>query len=131
MTTFSGRSVDPLNLTPDDIAIEDIAHHLACINRFCGACKKPISVAQHSVYVARMCGAEDGGEHALQALLHDATEAYLGDVIRPLKTMELFNIYREAEDRAQAVIFEKFGCAQEIHEFDLRPSEHSGDIPKR
>jgi hypothetical protein len=114
MTTASGRQVDPLNLTEDDITIEDIAHHLARINRFNGATKRPISVAQHSVYVRRLLELSHK-EVALQALLHDATEAYLSDMIRPLKVQEIFSFYREIEDRAHEVIAHKFGFPAEMY----------------
>src|SRR5580765_2644929 len=80
--TFSGKHVNPLNLRPEDIDIVDIAHALACCNRFAGHCRRPINVAQHSVYVSRLC--DDTGFER-QALLHDASEAYLGDITKWLK----------------------------------------------
>lgn len=108
--TFTGRRVNPLDLRPEDICIEDIAHHLACCNRFAGACRVPISVAQHSVYAAQLCW---DTPHALQALLHDAAEAYLGDVTKWLKMTPEFAAYREAEHRIQRTIYRHFGCAEE------------------
>jgi uncharacterized protein len=81
MTTFSGRRIDPLNLQPGDINIEDIAHSLSLLCRFGGHTTSFYSVAQHSVRVARALPPELW----LEALLHDATETYLQDLIRPIK----------------------------------------------
>jgi len=98
-----------MSLRPEDICIEDIAHHLALINRFNGATKRPISVAQHSVYVARLCW-DLSWETQLQALLHDATEAYLGDITKWLKNTPMFAAYRGLEFVTQDIIFKKFNC---------------------
>lgn len=105
ITTYTGRRVNPLNLQVEDIDILDIAHHLATINRWCGALREPISVAQHSVHVSWLC---DGTGAELEALLHDASEAYLGDVTKWLKGSEAMAAFREAEDRAITVICRKF-----------------------
>lgn len=106
--TFSGKNVNPLDLRFEDICIEDIAHGLALCNRFAGQSRKPISVAQHSVYVSRLC---DSTGFELQGLLHDASEAYLGDVTKWLKAMPEMAAYREAEDRAQVTIYKAFNCS--------------------
>lgn len=69
--------------TPD---IREIAHALAQINRFTGHCKRPYSVAEHSVLVADIAASEGASTSAqLAALLHDAHEAYTGDVSSPAK----------------------------------------------
>jgi len=109
ITTYTGRVVNPLDLRSEDIAIADIAHALALINRFCGHTSVPISVAQHSVYVSRLCNG-----HALQGLLHDAAEAYIGDTTKWLKATPEMSPYRQAEARAQHVILARFGCAPEL-----------------
>ena len=117
--TFTGKEVNPLDLKPEDIDIRDIAHHLACVNRFAGALRHPVSVAQHSVYVSRLVAdarllsmpllsKEERGALAKKALLHDAAEAYLGDVTKWLKQSDAMRGYREAEDRAEAVIAQRF-----------------------
>lgn len=86
MQTATGLAVYPLNLLPQQIKIDDIAASLSRICRFNGHLRDDVehySVAQHSVHVSRLVG--DDLDIQRQALLHDATEAYVGDVIRPLK----------------------------------------------
>lgn len=86
--TFSGMDVPLHDPQPEHIAPRDIAHHLSLINRFTGASMLPVSVAQHSVAVAKLLAhARQPVEVQLLGLLHDAHEAYLGDVSRPLKTL--------------------------------------------
>lgn len=119
INTYTGRRVNPLALQLEDICIDDIAHALALTNRFCGHTKFPVSVAQHSVFVSRIVPPE----HQLQALLHDASEAYLGDVTRWLKRHAAMAMYRSAEDRAMAVINTKFGCRVEEHPDVTRADE--------
>lgn len=114
ITTYTGRAVNPLALRASDVCIEDIAHALALTNRFCGHTKWPISVAQHSVYVSRLCSE---GVIGLQGLLHDASEAYIGDVTKWLKASPEFQAYRAAEARLQRMIYRKFGCATRQHSY--------------
>jgi hypothetical protein len=106
ITTFTGKRVNPLDLDPDLICIEDIAHALALCNRFAGHTKVPLSVAQHSICVSRLCFFH----HALQGLLHDASEAYLGDMTKWVKQTPELEGYRKIEDKIQRVIYTKFGC---------------------
>lgn len=79
--TFSGRMFWPLDPRPEEVAIEDIAHALSMICRYNGHSRFFYSVAQHSVLVSHHVPAE----HALWGLMHDAHEAYVGDMVRPLK----------------------------------------------
>jgi len=109
--TFTGRVVNPTDLESDDIAIEDIAHALACTNRFAGHAKFPISVAQHSICVARLCAGHVKRVH-LQALLHDAAEAYIGDMTKFLKDSSGMLAFREADNLVTQAIFRKFGCPE-------------------
>jgi len=84
--TYTGRMVDILAPQPDEILIEDIAHALANQCRFNSHTSRYYSVAQHSILVSDL--AEELTENkqaALYALLHDAHEAYLGDVVRPVR----------------------------------------------
>lgn len=105
--TFTGRQVWPLDLRQEDICIEDIAHHLSMQCRFSGACRWFYSVAEHSVRVSYEVE-RTHPEHALWGLLHDASEAYLQDVVRPLKRQPELWFYREAENRAMEAICERF-----------------------
>lgn len=117
MMTYSGTEFDVLQLKIADIDIRDIAHALACINRFGGHTREPISVAQHSVFVSYFCPTEP-----LQGLLHDGSEAYLGDIPGPLKQSAVFEKYRKLESRIQLLIYKKFSCqlqeTQEVKEAD-------------
>lgn len=92
--TYTGVQFWPLNPKSEDVRLEDIAHALALSCRFNGHCREFYSVAQHSVLVARalmrqqvlLQAGQRRRENAFRlALLHDAAEAYLPDVCRPLK----------------------------------------------
>src|SRR5690242_6150646 len=81
----SGLFVSPTALDPDDIIIADVAHHLAGICRFTGGTSSPYSVAQHCVHVCEeLERAGFNAAYQLAALLHDASEAYVGDMAGPL-----------------------------------------------
>lgn len=84
MDLGGGRKFWPIDPSPDEVSIDDIAHALSNICRFGGRCSHFYSVAQHSVMVSRIV-ARTRPDLALHGLLHDAAEAYLGDVIAPLK----------------------------------------------
>ncbi len=116
ITTFTGKPVNPFELKPADIDIRDIAHSLALTNRFVGHSREPYSVAEHSVRVSGLCRPQD----ALTGLLHDASEAYLGDVATPTKLQWSMTLYRHAETRAMKVIGDVFGVSnwQVVKEID-------------
>lgn len=118
MTTFSLQTVNPLKVGYGEISLGDIAHSLSQVNRFGGHARFPISVAQHSVYVSRVAmNLLDIRSHtvAVQGLLHDASEAYLGDVTKWLKMTPEFAAYRNAERRLQSTIFRRFGMPVRLH----------------
>jgi hypothetical protein len=108
ITTFTHKYVNPLDIRTCDIDIRDIAHALALCNRFAGHTPKPVSVAQHSVYVSRLVG--EDSPFALQALLHDGSEAYLGDMTKWVKAQPAMAGYREVEERVQEMVYTTFGC---------------------
>ena len=117
IVTHYGNVIDLLDPDPADISLFDIAHNLSHLCRFNGATKYRYSVAQHSLFVSRLVSPQ----HALQALMHDATEAYLGDVVKPLK--ELLPDYQTLEDRMWASICEALGIepylTEEVHRGDV------------
>ncbi len=88
--TYIGKMFDVFDPDPNQIDIFDIAHHLALMTRFNGACKWLYSIAQHSVLCSQRAGdyyypRPREEELALALLMHDAAEAYLGDIVRPVK----------------------------------------------
>lgn len=106
MHTVSGHPYWPYDPRVDEVDIEVIAHHLSMQCRFNGAVQKFFSVAEHS-YWCSFCGPDS---EALERLLHDAAEAYIGDMIRPLKKLaEVGYRYRQLEFRNEKVIAEAFG----------------------
>lgn len=103
--TVSGKKIDLLNPDPAQICIEDIAIALDVMPRFNGHTSQQWSVLDHSVAVARLVAPE----YRLQALLHDASEAYICDIPSPLKAL-LGEAYKSVERRLQAAIGKRFNC---------------------
>lgn len=103
MQTYTGKQFWPLDPRPEEVCIEDIAHALSNQCRFAGHVQKFYSVAQHSVLVSRAVSKE----YELWGLLHDASEAYLVDLPRPVK--RYVGGYQLAESRLMAIICERFG----------------------
>lgn len=97
--------------------IEDIAHALSNICRYGGHCPEFYSVAQHSILVAEQVAPK----YQLTALLHDATEAFIGDMVKPLK--EYLPFYKEYEQKLEALISAKHGCM-----YPLPPQVKYADI---
>lgn len=108
--TLQGVAFYPLAPRIEDIQIEDIAHGLAGDFRFGRQMRQRYSTAQHSVYVSELAGAESYAL-ALYGLLHDASEAYLADVTRPVKYMPELAGYRAAEKTLQTMIYHRFGLS--------------------
>jgi 5'-deoxynucleotidase YfbR-like HD superfamily hydrolase len=100
--------VDPIHPSPGDFCIEDIAHALGNSCRFTGHVRSFYSVAEHSVRVSRLIY-EHGPVAAMNGLLHDASEAYLSDIARPIKKFsDLGHAYEEVESRLQRAICAAF-----------------------
>ncbi|WP_085025277.1 hypothetical protein [Ensifer aridi] len=104
--TFTGKRFYPLDARIEDIDIRDIAHALSMQCRFAGHCLRFYSVAEHCVHLSRYLHPQHGLLVARWALLHDASEAYILDVPRPLKPF-LTN-YREIESHLMAAIARRF-----------------------
>lgn len=100
---LDGRMVNIFEPKPEDIDIEIIAHNLSNINRFNGSVR--YNVAHHSVIVSKQVPRTQ----SRAGLLHDAQEAILGDMIRPLKVLVQFGLYRDLETIWQRFIFKHFG----------------------
>lgn len=106
MHTASGKKYWPFDPRPEEVDIDTVAHHLAMRVRYNGAVRDYYSVAEHSVYVSY----EVPTEHALEALLHDASEAYNGDLIRPLKYDPSFREpFKRVEDLNERAVALRFG----------------------
>lgn len=103
---------------PTTVSIRDIAHHLSNVCRFAGATREFYSVAQHLYLTSYLVPKE----HALAALLHDAHEAYVGDMPTPLK--QLIPQYKELELFVETTVLARFGLSLPLHpcvkEADLR-----------
>lgn len=110
MTLYSGQIFFPLDPKPEDMNLLDIAHALSNMCRFNGHTIRFYSVAQHSVIVSQNVERK----YALQALMHDAAEAYCGDIISPLK-VELSE-YRIILKRIEKVVGERFGFDHMLHQ---------------
>ncbi len=109
---LSGRRLDLLDPSPLDVEIEDIAHGLARVARWNGQTRGPhiFSVAQHSVLVEHIAGHLDPNisiRTRAIALLHDAPEYVIGDIISPFKTV-VGETYKDVESRLQAAIHLRF-----------------------
>ena len=120
--TFSGIHMSPADPRPEEICIEDIAHALSLMTRANGHFPVFYSVAQHSLDCAAMAQAEGrSSREVLACLLHDASEAYLSDITRPVKGC--LPEYRRIEQVLQEMIYEKYLIAP--------PTEREREIVKR
>lgn len=103
LQTYSGEAFDPFNPDLSKIHIGDIAHALALTCRYGGHVNRFYSVAEHSVIISMFVPPA----HAKWGLLHDATEAYVGDLVLPIKhRMPEFQV---VEYRLQCAIMTRFG----------------------
>lgn len=116
--THTGLRFWPLDPRPEDIRIGDVAHALSNICRFTGHTRHFYSVAEHSCHVSDLAPPD----LKLWGLLHDAAEAYLGDLARPTKYATFGDTYRQVEDRIMECVAERFCLPlprpDEIHVLD-------------
>jgi 5'-deoxynucleotidase YfbR-like HD superfamily hydrolase len=108
--TYTGRPFPVLAPHKSDVSLVDIAHALSNLCRFAGHTRSFYSVAQHSVLVSYHVPDAD----RLQALLHDAPEAYVVDVPRPLKHSGIIDGYKQIEATVWEAIAAHFGVASEM-----------------
>lgn len=105
--TFTGVAFYPMDPEPEEVRLEDIAHALALLCRFGGHCREFYSVAEHSVRGIRALRSAGHGAILQRAfLLHDASEAYLVDVPRPIK--QYLPGYSDIEDEIHRTILLRF-----------------------
>lgn len=126
--TYTGRQVWPLDFQPGDFDIKDIAWALSHLCRYNGHTRAFYSVAEHSFHVAnevarRLSTQEEYSELTpygrnqviMQALLHDAAEAYIGDMVRPLKRCAELAAFCRIEDELQSRIYASIGLPEQMH----------------
>lgn len=131
--TFTGQKLYPLDPRPDEIHMPDIAHALSMICRFNGHCYKFYSVAEHSCHVYDYLRGKYNDkprrpvvkEIAFAGLMHDSSEAYLCDLVTPVKrSADFARPYRIAKCNMMLVIADKFGFPwpfpSVVHEADAR-----------
>lgn len=116
LQTVSGRWVNPFDPDPVQLDPGDIARALANQCRFGGHSRVFYSVAQHSVHVAELVERHGGDvEDVFAALMHDATEAYLGDMPHPLKHRSRLGAeFKQAEHHLEQVIRDRFRIKADV-----------------
>ena len=108
MNTFSGKKFDPMHMNSEDVSLEDLAHALSLLCRGGGHLKYFYSVGQHSINCMKEARARGWSKRVqLACLLHDASEAYIADIIRPVKVH--LPEYYKIESKIMTCIFDKFG----------------------
>lgn len=125
MQTFTGRAFYPLAPRPEDIDPLDIAHSLSMQCRYNGHVQRFYSVAEHCVlmsdWILLNVGPGRADDLALWALLHDAPEAYVGDMVRPLKVN--MPDFCDADDRVMLAVAHRFnllgGAVRRLPDFTL------------
>jgi hypothetical protein len=121
ITLHNGKRISVFNPKPEDIDIETIARGLSMQARYNGQCDRFLSVAEHCVNCSIVGEKFYSRDIAFAALLHDAAEAYVGDLIRPIKVF--CDKYSEAEDAFEKAIIKKFnikGDRKVVKEIDVR-----------
>jgi len=120
--TYSGAYVDVFNPDPATIHLTDIAHALAVIPRFNGHTREHYTIAEHSIAVAELVPWEDG----LWGLMHDASEAYMCDIPRPIKYHPSFKaVYEEIETALMAAVCDRFDLDHTMPESVVHADEQA------
>jgi 5'-deoxynucleotidase YfbR-like HD superfamily hydrolase len=122
MRTYTGRYIDAFNMTIEDIDILDITHSLALTTRWNGHSQEPYSIAEHCVWMAERATTP---ETKMEALLHDASEAYIVDVPTPIK--KRMPEYLVVEEHIMSLVAKKFGfslpMSEEVKKLDRQALE--------
>lgn len=119
VTGIYGSTVDFADLSSSKIELDDIAGQLSRIRRFNGGTKIPYSVAQHSYAMMRIFSIEGSSPRVkLLALMHDMTEAFMGDMVGPLK--QFFPLFSDMEDRLFNVICDQLGVKNDFTDRERR-----------
>lgn len=132
MQTYSGKIYTIAKPDPEQICLEDIARSLSKQCRFAGHSTRFYSVAEHSIHVCdrvkqllnNMYSEEEERLTLLRALLHDAAEAYLLDVPRPLKEAPGMIFYRRKHNETLKVILNKYGLYQHTNSTSFHTATH-------
>jgi hypothetical protein len=109
--TYTGRKVDLAKPDPGAVCIEDVAHALSMVCRYNGHCRSFYSVAEHSVNVEALAGEPCSQGVRLALLMHDAGEAFVGDVVAPLKI--LLPEYRTIEEGWERAVSERYEISRD------------------
>ncbi len=113
--TYTGRRFDVENPMEHDVNALDIAHALANTGRYGGHAKYFYSVGQHSIFCHdEAVRRKKASLVCLLCLLHDAGEAYMSDLGRPIRTSKKMDGYNELMDAVELVVYRKFGCIETV-----------------
>lgn len=124
ISTYTGKRFYPFDPQIDHVDIIDIAHSLSNINRWIGHTNRPYNVAEHSIHVAWLIKEQGGNTRdQLWGLLHDASEAYFGDIASPIK--HSFSELVKFEHNIQQVIAKKFNLPWPMPEIVHRADKKS------
>ena len=127
MNTFSGKKFDPMHMNSEDVSLEDLAHALSLLCRGGGHLKYFYSIGQHSINCMKEARARGWSKRVqLACLLHDASEAYIADIIRPVKVH--LSEYYKIESKIMDCILEKFGLDNLSEEENSRWKQIDGEI---
>lgn len=124
--TYTGMRFYPLAPRVEDVDVTDVAHALSLLCRFTGQIRDFYSVGDHSIRVSDYLRGR-GCSAAIQfaGLLHDATEAYLADVNRPVKHSDAMAGYRQVEARLERAIFARFDLPYESMPVEVKEADNA------
>lgn len=136
ITTVTGRVVRPWFMKPDDFCLEDIGPPLSKLCRYAGQLPSFYSVAEHCCHVLYMAKIWKHADHILRAcFMHDASEAYLVDIPSPVKKLLPMKPYRDAEDRLEVALGERYDfdlfdpeTAEVVKRYDIKAYEYETQL---